>query len=64
MAKSDNILMKLQSFQPIKKTFNETFNDFFNNRVCGVCMACRWRVKPDSVKKCLNPCKTGVKILL
>ena len=27
MAESDNILTKS------KKTFNETFNDFFNNRV-------------------------------
>ena len=51
-------------FLMLSKIFNETFNDFFNNRVGGVCVAGRWRVKPDSVKKCLNPCKTAVKIPL
>jgi hypothetical protein len=49
---------------PVPKTFNETFNDFFNNRVGGGCVACRWRVKQDGVKKGLNPCKTNVKIAL
>jgi len=45
-----------------EKTFNETFNDFFNNRVVTGCAAgMRW-VMSDSDKYRLNPCKTGIKI--
>ena len=39
MAESDNILTKVQMFQPSQKSFNETFNEFFNNRVGGGCVA-------------------------
>jgi len=39
------------SFKKIaeSKTFNETFNDFFNNRVCGRCVAGMCRVKLDRI---------------
>jgi hypothetical protein len=28
-------MIRLRLAQPNQKTFNETFNDFFNNRGCG-----------------------------
>jgi hypothetical protein len=48
----------------MQKPFNEPFNDFFINRACAWQVACMWRIKPDSVKNGLNPCKTDVKTAL
>jgi hypothetical protein len=69
-ALTDSQIVQVQQYLSAKyginpiKTFNETFNDFFNNRARGVCVVGRWRVKPGSVRKCLKPCKTNVKIPL